>query len=260
MVGAPAATARAAEEGAVELLGRGRVFVERHEVVGIGAEAPHDRRDAFIDVARQGDVAQHRLAHRHGLSRGDAAVVAGQQHRPFGERHEQRGVDAQLDRHVAAVEAHALDVVGKLRQDLECLRRRHKTAVLKLVGRPTFSTFAGSSAGRKACGSGEHRVTFSGSKRSQMPGIVVGGFGRLRVDRGDALEVGQRRHVHQRQAGDAGVGDAREQGAQLRVRVLRLLHRQHGKIVVGGLGQRRRGGVEAAGKVGRADGAGAPRP
>ena len=50
--------------------------------------------------------------------------------------------------------------------------RMAKAAALKLVGRPTCSTLAASSGGRKACGSGLHRVTSSGSKRSHTCALV----------------------------------------------------------------------------------------
>ena len=42
-----------------------------------------------------------------------------------------------------------------------------KRAALKLVGKVTCSTLTGSSGGRKACGSGLHRVSVFGSKLSQ---------------------------------------------------------------------------------------------
>ena len=47
-----------------------------------------------------------------------------------------------------------------------------KIAALKLVGRPTCRTLAGSSGGRNACGSGEHSVTRPGVKRSQIWALV----------------------------------------------------------------------------------------
>ena len=52
---------------------------------------------------------------------GDAAVVAGEQHRPLGERHEDRVVHPELHRQLdlafRRIEAHRVDVLLELAQD-----------------------------------------------------------------------------------------------------------------------------------------------
>ena len=64
----------------------------------------------------------HRVADRLRLVQRDAAVIAGQQHRPFGQRHEQRIEHLELHRHVLAVELHRVDVGFQLaQQPVVCL-------------------------------------------------------------------------------------------------------------------------------------------
>src|SRR3954463_2460447 len=59
------------------------VFLERHLVGGIGAQTLGDGIDMLIDRLREVDITVYRVADRLRLLRRDAAVVAGQQHRPF---------------------------------------------------------------------------------------------------------------------------------------------------------------------------------
>ena len=58
---------------------------------------------------------------------------------------------------------------------------------------------------------------------------------RVRVEAGDALHVGQRRHVHDRHAGHARPGHRIEQLAHTGRAVLRLLHAQAHQVVVLGV-------------------------
>jgi len=60
------------------------VFLERYLIGGIGAETLGDGIDMVIDRLREVDIAVYRVADRLRLLRRDAAVIPGQQHRPFG--------------------------------------------------------------------------------------------------------------------------------------------------------------------------------
>ncbi len=121
MLGTPLLSARAAEAGRVQALRRRGVFLERHEIVRLGAELDAEVEHEIVDRARRLDVAVHRLLGGSHAVLGHAAVVAGQQHRPFGERHEDRVVDPQLHRQLdlafRRVEANRLDVLLELAQD-----------------------------------------------------------------------------------------------------------------------------------------------
>jgi hypothetical protein len=81
-----------------QALGRLGVFFERNEVVGPGPEPVAELRDPIVDLARLGDVTVHRLADRDHVVRPHAAVVACDQHRPLGQRHEHRIVHLELYR------------------------------------------------------------------------------------------------------------------------------------------------------------------
>ena len=63
-------------------------------------------------------------------------------------------------------------------------------------------------------------------------GIGIGGLQRVIVQAGDALHVGQRRHVHDRHAGHARLRDRIEQLAHAGRAILRLLHGEADEIVV----------------------------
>ena len=147
----------------------------------------------------------HRLADGNHLLRADAAVVAGDQHRPFRERHEERVVHLELDRELQTLlpgRSARLDV------GLEVVQHRgrrvgSKRATLKLVGRPTCSTFFGSSCGRNAWGSGLASVISAGLE--PLPDRRIGvAVAQVQCGQpGNAPQVRQRRHVHDREAGPA---------------------------------------------------------
>ena len=89
MKGAPLAHGARRRRGLEQALRRLGVFLVRHLILRIGAETPRDRIDMIIDRLRELQIVVHRVADRLRLVLRDAAVIAGQQHRPFGERHEQ---------------------------------------------------------------------------------------------------------------------------------------------------------------------------
>ncbi len=118
---APFCSARAAEAGRDRLSRGGGVFLERHQVGGLGAELDAQVEHEIVDRARLFEVAVHRFLRGAHAVLGDAAVVAGEQHRPFGERHEDRIVHAQLHRQfdlaLGRIEAHRVDILLDLAQD-----------------------------------------------------------------------------------------------------------------------------------------------
>ena len=67
------------------------------------------------------------------------------------------------------------------------------------------------------------------------------------------LQIGQRRHVHDREARQPRGGDLDHQHADRVVGVLRLLHREADEIVAGDVDLGGRGRVEFAGQIARED-------
>ncbi len=80
-------------------------------------------------------------------------------------------------------------------------------------------------------------------------GIGVAMPARVGRDSGNALEVGQRRHVHDRNARNVGLGDRIEELAHTGRAVLRLLHRQGHKVVLGRIDVARAAGGNLAGQL-----------
>ena len=109
-------------------------------------------------------------------------------------------------------------------------------ALLKLVGRPTWRTFFGSSGGRNACGSGAGERHQPGVETLPDTGVGVALDERSSLEPGNPLQVRQRRHVHDRQARHLGRGDAPHQLANARCSVLRLLHGKHDQVEQPGVG------------------------
>ena len=172
----------------------GGVFLERHQIVGLGAELDAQVEHEIVDRARGLDVAVHRLLGGAHAVLGDAAIVAGEQHRPFGERHEDRVVDLELDRQLdlalGRVVADRLDLVLQLPQDgggllvgearhLEVGRQRDQEHVDLLVGR----------ADRLRVRAVERDG--GGIERVPHARIRIGRLERLVVEARDALHVGQ---------------------------------------------------------------------
>ncbi|GJD59867.1 hypothetical protein IFDJLNFL_5798 [Methylobacterium dankookense] len=82
------------------------------------------------------------------------------------------------------------------------------------------------------------------------------GVGVLKVhgsERRDALQIGQGRHVHDREAGQLRLGDLDHQHADRVVGVLRLLHGEADEVVAGDVHVLRRHRVELARQVARMD-------
>jgi len=69
--------------------------------------------------------------------------------------------------------------------------------------------------------------------------IGIGGPARIDVDARDALQIGERRHVHDGHARHLGFRDGVQQFAHAGRAVLRLLHRQRDQIVVRRVGRLR---------------------
>ena len=177
----------------------------------------------------------------HGLLRGahavfgDAAVIAGEQHRPLGERHEDRFVDLQLHRQFdlafRRVEARGVDVLLEVADDRRVLVVFEARAFE--IGRQRDQQLVGLAVGR-ADGLRVGAVERDLLRIDVVPDarVGIGGFQRLIIEAGDALDVGQRRHVHDRHAGHARLADRVEQFAHAGRAILRLLHAEADQVVV----------------------------
>jgi hypothetical protein len=170
-------------------------------------------------------------------------------------RHEDRIVDlefyGQLDLvAVAGIKTDRLDLVLQLAQDgsrffiveasaFEVGRQRHHQHVDLLVRR----------ADRLRVGTVERDGL--GIERVPHGRIGIGRLEPVVVEARDALDVGQRRHVHDRHAWHARLGDRIEQLAHAGRAVLRLLHAQSDQIIVLGVDARGRAGGDGAGKFPR---------
>jgi hypothetical protein len=179
---------------------------------------------------------------------GDASVIAGQQHRPFGEGHKNRVVHFELDRQidrpaVAGIVAHSFDLGLHLLQNagrglgveprrLEIGRQRDQQKIDLFAGRTD----------RLRVGAAQRQKP----RLEIVPDIGVGVAGAQRLGRQprDPLQIREGRHVHDRHARHARPCHGVEQLAHTRRAVLRLLHRQHDKIVIGRVDRRRPGGFE----------------
>ena len=73
-----------------QALRRRRIFFERHKIARRRAKLDAEIKHEIIDRARLLDIRMHRLLRGAHAVFGDAAIIAGKQHRPFCERHENR--------------------------------------------------------------------------------------------------------------------------------------------------------------------------
>ncbi len=194
----------------------------------------------------------HGVADRLRLVRRDAAVIAGQQHRPFGQGYEQRVEHFELHRNVPAVQRHRVDIRFELPQHLVVLRvfkggglEICRQADMKDVRR-LFRRTEGLRIGRTQ----RHQP-----RLKPLPYQRIG-IGLLQVhirQRWDALEIGQRRHVHDRKTRQFRLGDLDHQNADRMVGVLRLLHRKADQIVARKVDLGGRGRVQLARQIARED-------
>ena len=177
----------------------------------------------------------HRFLRRTHAVGGDAAIIAGAQHRPLGERHEDRIIDPQLHRQfdlaLRRVEARGFDVLLEPAHDRRILVAVETRAFE--IGRQRDQKFIRLAVGRTdrlRVGAVERDLL--GIDRIPNARIGVGRFERLVIQSGDALDVGQRRHVHDRHAGHARFADRIEQFAHAGRTILRLLHAEADQVVI----------------------------
>ncbi|MEH2688197.1 hypothetical protein DXU04_25220 [Bradyrhizobium diazoefficiens] len=235
-----------------QAFGRLGVFREQHLVLRIGAEAAGDRVDMIVDRLRALEIAVHGVADRLRLVRRDAAVVAGQQHRPLRQRHEQGIEHFQLHRHVVAVERHRVDVGFELAQHLVVLLVGEDRC-LEVGGQADVKHVRGFL--RRTEGLRVGRAQRHQARLEPLPHLRVG-IGLLEIhacERRNPLQIGQRRHVHDRQARQLRRGDLDHEHAHRVVGVLRLLHRKADHVVTGDVDIGRRHRIELAGQVARED-------
>ena len=145
MCAAPPNSARAADEafqGPQRLWHTSRKGPCRHRWHPEKHRAP----DPVVDLARQVDVRVDRLLDRNHVVAPDAAIVAGHQHRPFGQRHKNGVVNLELHRDfegaVAWVESRRFNVSLEVSKQ-GVVSDPSNRAALKLVGNPTWRTFLG---------------------------------------------------------------------------------------------------------------------
>ena len=161
-------------------------------------------------------------------------------------------MDLQLYRQLEAVEARGFDVRLELAQDrrmrvgfeargLEVGRQSHLKNVHLFFGR-TESLRIGAAQRH------EFRIAIRPHRR-----VGVAGLQRIGFDAGDAREIRQRRHVHDRHAWQLGLADRIEQLAHASGAVLRLLHAEHYEVVAAKLDRGRNVGRELAGQLARID-------
>ena len=209
MLGAPLARARAAEDEHYERERRVGVFLERHQVFLHRAQGDAQLDGPVEHRARRLDVGMHGIldgAHAIFLH---AAIIACEQHGPLCQRHKDRVVHFELDGQLylagTSVEAGRFDVRLQTPQDrgmclrieargLEVGRQPHLKHVDLFVGRP-------------------ERLRVGAAKRHELrvegiPDACVGVAAPTRrdVDARNTCEVRQRRHVHDRHAGNPGIG------------------------------------------------------
>src|SRR5262249_12370224 len=72
------------------------IFLERYQIVARGAELDAEIAHPVVDCARGCEIAVHGVLDRARRILLHAAIIAGQQHRPFGERHENRIMHLEL--------------------------------------------------------------------------------------------------------------------------------------------------------------------
>ena len=164
---------------------------------------------------------------------GHAAVIACEQHRPLGEWNENGIVNLEFDRELdlpfGRVEARGIHIFFQLAQDGRGL------VVVKArafeVGRQRHHQHVGGLS-RRTNGLGIGAVECHGLRVERIPDpcVGVGGLQRRVIKAGNALDIGQRRHVHDRHAGHARLRHRVEQLSHAWRTVLRLLHAQSDEV------------------------------
>ena len=156
----------------------------------------------------------------------------------------------QIDRRVAGIEADRLDLALELPHDvggrlgietrrLEVGRQRHRQHVDLVVRH----------ADRLRVRAAQRQA--AGIEVRPHAGVGEAVVQRVGVQAGDALQIRQRRHVHDRHAGLPRLRHRVEQFAHAGRAVLRLLHRQRNEIVVGRVDAGRTGGGHLARQLAR---------
>ena len=84
--------------GTDQALGGVGVFFKRHQIRRVSAELDAERIHPFINGTRQSKVAMHRVFDGPHAICLHTAVIAGEQHGPFGQRHKDRVMDFQFHR------------------------------------------------------------------------------------------------------------------------------------------------------------------
>ena len=206
----------------------------------------------IIDRLRLLEIAVHGIADRLRLVRRDAAVIAGEQHRPLCQRHEQRVEHLQLHRHVVAVQLDGVDIGFQLTQQLVVLLVFESRGLE--IGRQADMQHV-RRLFRRAEGLRIGRAERHQSRLETLPhrGVGVGLLEIHVLERSDALQIRQGRHVHDGKARQAGGRDLHHQHADAVVGVLRLLHGERHEVITGNVDIGGLARIEFARQVARED-------
>ena len=214
------------------------VLLEGHHVGLLRSERGAQLDHPIVNVACGIDVGVNGILDRPHRILLHATIIAGQQHAPLGQWHEDAVVNFQLHRQLDLLaidlEAGRIDVGLQLAQDggMGIGLEPRRLEVGWQADLQDVDLLLGRAEGLRVGAAQGHELGIEG-----VPDrcVCVAGPDRIGIDAGDALHVGQRRHIHDRHAGHFGLGDLVEQFADAGRTILRLLHRQGDQVVFGGI-------------------------
>ena len=184
----------------------------------------------------------------HGIGQ-HAAVVAGQEHAPLGQRHKQRVMQLEFHRQVEVYPVHPKPGSSNV-----CLQAGQDGVVGRVsegcdleIGGQTDLQHIGRLFGWSKC-------LWVGAAKRHQPGlegvpqrwVEVGGPAQRGVNAWDTCQIGQGWHVHDGHAGHFGSRDGLHQVPHLGIAVLWLLHCQTHQVVVPGFCLKRCQGIQLA--------------
>ena len=210
MFAAPPASARAADDGLARPFAAAAYFSNGTWSASAAPIVRHSLLHPVVDLARLLEVAVHRLADRADLAVLHAAIVAGQEHAPLGERYEHRVVDLELDRQLhaarsarprcrpAASRSIAVCCVRGKARDLEVGRQAHLQHVHLLVRRPERLRVRAAQRHQRGVEAVPHRgigVAAAQRRRRAIPGMRAryGSGGMFMIDMHGTRGLGDRR-------------------------------------------------------------------
>ncbi len=229
--------------------GSRRVLVKRNHVIGRSTQRMAQIGDPCVDHAGLLQVGMNRLLNRlHGLVQ-HATVVAGQQHAPFGQGHEKRLVQFELDRNIQRLAIHGPARSGDVGVQLGQHGVVRRTCELRHfeVGRQShlqdIGRFVRWPKGLRIRAAQRHQARLEAIPNSRLQ-IRAGQA--LRVQARNTRQIRQGRHVHDGHARNPRRGDCLHQFPNAGGAVLRLLHGQTHQVILLGHNLIGRQGIELA--------------